>query len=174
MTKVHLLHGFVGAGKTTFARKLEQETGAIRFTFDEWMVRLYGNNPPASEYCHYYQRIEGLIWDMAIKLMDKKVDVIIDSGFWSRASRDNARRLVLDKGAKPILYHITCPENLMRQRVATRTADLPSDSLWINQAAFDEFKNRFEPLTEDEDCITVNTTIEQGGSSEPLTRPAGL
>lgn len=38
----HLICGFIGSGKTTFARKLEKETGAARFTKDEWMVRLFG------------------------------------------------------------------------------------------------------------------------------------
>ncbi len=35
----HLLHGFTGAGKTTFARQLEAETGAVRFCQDEWVHR---------------------------------------------------------------------------------------------------------------------------------------
>lgn len=42
----HIVIGFIGSGKTTFARKLERETGAVRFTKDEWMVRLFGNTPP--------------------------------------------------------------------------------------------------------------------------------
>ena len=45
MTNLHLIYGFVRAGKTTFARKLESEISAIRFTHDEWMVKLYGHNP---------------------------------------------------------------------------------------------------------------------------------
>lgn len=28
----HLIIGFIGAGKTTFARKLEKEIGVVRFT----------------------------------------------------------------------------------------------------------------------------------------------
>jgi adenylate kinase family enzyme len=31
----HIIVGFIGAGKTTFARKLEKETGVMRFTKDE-------------------------------------------------------------------------------------------------------------------------------------------
>ena len=34
MATLHLIHGFVGAGKTTFSRTLEAEISAIRFTFD--------------------------------------------------------------------------------------------------------------------------------------------
>ncbi|MCY7392641.1 MAG: ATP-binding protein, partial [Leptolyngbyaceae cyanobacterium CAN_BIN12] len=35
MTTLHLLHGFTGAGKTTFAKQLALEISAIRFTPDE-------------------------------------------------------------------------------------------------------------------------------------------
>lgn len=38
---VHLLCGLPGAGKTTLARRLEAGLPAIRFSLDEWMLRLY-------------------------------------------------------------------------------------------------------------------------------------
>ena len=47
MPTVHMIHGYLGAGKTTLARRLEREAPAIRFTHDEWMARLYGIDPPA-------------------------------------------------------------------------------------------------------------------------------
>ena len=39
----YIISGFIGAGKTTFARKLEKETGAIRITKDEWVIKNFGN-----------------------------------------------------------------------------------------------------------------------------------
>ena len=39
-----LLVGLPGAGKTTLAKKLERETGAIRFTPDEWHLFLFGDD----------------------------------------------------------------------------------------------------------------------------------
>jgi predicted kinase len=39
----HIICGFIGSGKTTFARKLEKETGAIRITKDEWIIKIFGN-----------------------------------------------------------------------------------------------------------------------------------
>jgi predicted kinase len=33
---MHLVHGFLGAGTTTFARELAAERAAIRFSIDEW------------------------------------------------------------------------------------------------------------------------------------------
>ena len=38
---VYLLCGLPAAGKTTLAKQLEEKQGAVRFTLDEWMIRLY-------------------------------------------------------------------------------------------------------------------------------------
>jgi len=35
---VYVICGFIGAGKTTFAKKLEEKTGAVRITKDEWSI----------------------------------------------------------------------------------------------------------------------------------------
>jgi predicted kinase len=91
MATLHLLHGFTGAGKTTFARKLETELLALRFTPDEWIVQLYGNNPPEEHCLEYFDRVTNLIWKLTMQLLRSERDVILDFGFWSRVSRDEAR-----------------------------------------------------------------------------------
>jgi len=63
----HIIIGFIGSGKTTFAKKLEEETGAIRFTKDEWMVRVFGNTPPKDTFEEYDTAMASLATDMALK-----------------------------------------------------------------------------------------------------------
>src|SRR2546421_108333 len=55
MATVHLIHGFLGSGKTTFARQLEESLPAIRFTHDEWMSRIYGEDPPVERFAEYFR-----------------------------------------------------------------------------------------------------------------------
>lgn len=49
MSTVHLIHGFIACGKTTFGRKLEVETGGLRLS--PWTElgpeRLTGSDNPA-------------------------------------------------------------------------------------------------------------------------------
>jgi predicted kinase len=156
MPTAHLIHGFIGAGKTVFARRLEEEQGAVRFTHDEWMHRLYGAAPPCEVFADLFERVEGLIWQVAERLLGLGVDVIMDFGFWSRASRDNARARVLAQGAGAVLYRVTCPEATMRERVLKRSEDVPGDSLWIDDAAFEMLRGRFEPLESDEARVEVD------------------
>ena len=42
---IYLMCGFLGFGKTTAAKKLEQELPAIRFTHDEIMLKKFGRTP---------------------------------------------------------------------------------------------------------------------------------
>ena len=155
MPTIHLMHGFVGSGKTTYAKQLELELGAFRFTQDEWMVRLYGVFPPSEKFTEYWKRVEELIWNVAARALALGHDVILDHGFWSRASRDDARQRAKDLGVDVILYLLDCPEELMRARVQQRSAVLPDGTFWINAAAFDEFKSRFQPLQHDEESLVV-------------------
>ncbi len=157
MPTLHLLCGFTGAGKTTVAKQLERDIPALRFSPDEWMVKLYGHNPPAQDFRDYHDRVVDLIWQHALRVLDLGLDVVLDFGFWSRASRDAARAKATAAGVLYRLYFLDCSEEVMRRRVLNRTEELPSDALWIDEAAFDLFTGRFEPLGEDEEHIRIET-----------------
>ena len=54
---VYVLCGFIGAGKTTFAKKLAEQTGAVRITKDEWLIQMVGNDPTIDGYADYDSRM---------------------------------------------------------------------------------------------------------------------
>lgn len=84
--KAFLLHGFLGVGKTTFARTLEREQRALRFTYEEWMYRLYGGDPPAEHFQDYASRVFETMEAVWTRCLDLGTNVVLDFGFWSRAS----------------------------------------------------------------------------------------
>ncbi len=155
---VYLLCGRIGSGKTTFAKKLELETGAVRFTHDEWMNKLFGPIPPEEHCGEYFIRIERLIWESAEALIRTGVDVILDFGFWSRESRDTARNRAIAAGAVARFYCISCPRQIALDRALKRSANPPADSLWIDRAAFEKLDPLFEPMQDDEEFIPVQGT----------------
>jgi len=115
---VYLLCGFIGAGKTTFASALEERTGAVRITKDEWLIRLIGNDPTVDGYEDFDSRICGLSRDVAFQLAAKGIDVIIDEGFWAKDERALLRRRIAEIGAKQVLYYLDTPLETIRERVA--------------------------------------------------------
>jgi predicted kinase len=159
----HIIIGFIGSGKTTFARRLERETGAIRFTKDEWMVRLFGNTPPKDKFEEYDNRMTSLARDMALNCLKAGVSVIIDEGFWEREQRDEIRQRVGMMGAIPILYYLEVPLEIMKARTLRRSENPPVDSFNIDEESFDQYWGFFQPPDKDEEFTLVdqaNSNIE--------------
>ena len=149
MATAHLIYGYLGAGKTTFARRLERELPAIRFSHDEWMTRLYGDNPPIEDFADFYQRVYEQVEEIWPRCLELGIDVVLDFGFWTRQVRDDTRAKISALGAQARLYRLTCSEDEVWRRVEKRNTDLQGSFL-IDRNAFDAFKERLEPLDPDE------------------------
>jgi predicted kinase len=150
MPTAHLVHGFLGVGKTTFAKQLERRLPAIRFSHDEWMVRFYGTDPSADLFATYSRKVTdqiSLLWPRCLEL---GVDVVIDAGLWSRTERDEARQRARACGADVMLYRVNCADHIARARLRARNASLDGDLL-ITDATYDLLKARFEPLDPEEE-----------------------
>ncbi len=152
----HIIIGFIGSGKTTFARKLEKETGAIRFTKDEWMVRIFGNTPPKDKFEEYDNRMASLATDMALKCLEAGADVIIDEGFWVKEHRHAISEKVKNVGAIPKLYYIEAPFEIMKTRTLKRSENPPIDSFTIDEEAFNHYWKSFRPPGKDEEFTLLN------------------
>jgi hypothetical protein len=151
-----LLHGYLGVGKTTLARRLEAEHAAIRFTHDEWMRALYGKDPPEAFFADYAGRVSGLIEVTWTRCLELGLNVVLDFGFWSRSERDRTRALVARHGGECRLYRLTCPDEIARRRIEARNEDVDT-SLFIAPATYDALKARFAPLGPDESSIDMIT-----------------
>lgn len=156
MPTLHLVHGLPGSGKTTFAVRLARERNAVRFTHDEWMVTLHGTNPPEALFREQFPRVFALIWEHAGRVLVTGTDVVIDAGFWTRASRDEARRWAAEQGVACRLYAMDCVVAEARRRVLARTAAMPEGALEITGPTFDALAAQLEPLGPDEphDLVT--------------------
>ncbi len=154
MATAHLIHGFLGAGKTTFAKRLELELPALRFSHDEWMSRLFGEDPPADQFAALHERVWDLMAEVWMRCLRLDTDVVLDLGFWTLVERDHVREQVAATGARCRLYELNCPEPEAWARVEARNADLRG-SLLITRNTFEVLKTQFEPLSDDEVRIVV-------------------
>lgn len=146
MSAIHALHGFIGSGKTTLARTLEGDLGALRFTPDEGMTVLHG-----AEYPAMLGRVRALMlaqWTRAVTL---GVPVILDEGLWTRASRDELRAQAAALGVPLTLHVLPFDPATAWERVAARND--PPGAHFVTPATFELFLPRFGPLTADEEPL---------------------
>src|SRR6478752_1974206 len=99
----HLIIGFIGSGKTTFARKLEKKIGVVRFTKDEWTVSIFGNSAhkdkfQRDKFFEYDAKMAKLATEIALRFLKTGTSVILDDGFWYRKQRDDMRQTLNDIG----------------------------------------------------------------------------
>ena len=153
---VYVLCGFIGAGKTTFAKKLEEQTGAVRITKDEWLIQMVGNDPTIDGYEDYDSKMCGLSRDVAFQLAAKGIDVIIDEGVWEKEQRDMLRRRIEEVGAQVVLYYLDTPIATIRERVARRNMNAAKDSFKISGELLDFYLQYWEPPSEDEGYVLAS------------------
>ena len=155
MATAHLIHGYLGSGKTTFAKALEKETAALRFTHDEGMKKLYGDDPAEEHFADYANRVSEVMEGLWTRCLQIGADVILDSGFWSRNERDRVRLTVASLGADCRLYRLSCSEDEPWKRIETRNLSLDS-SLYIAPSTFEMLTAGIEPLSDDESRIEMS------------------
>jgi len=154
MSTVYIIHGFIGSGKTTFAKCLEKKINAKRFTPDEIIAKRYGKNLSVEEIRNANLSVKDEIWKEVKELIQCGQDVIIDYGLWKKQQRIDMINKVQEFGGKPIVYEVVCDPLLMKQRALQRTND---DDIVITPERYDMYYQRFEPMGEDEERVTINT-----------------
>ena len=148
---VHLLCGYNGAGKTTYAKHLEKTAPAVRFSLDEWMLRLYPDlSYDFAAYGSLAEACKLLIWDVALQVLRREVDVVLDWNQWSRDRRatwrDNARKA--DFAA--VLHFVDVPLELAIERSTQRAADRVPGSHLLTPDGIRNLAVIFEKPTLDE------------------------
>ena len=142
---VHLLCGLPGAGKTTLARQLEAGLPAVRFSLDEWMLRLYPDLHFASgNYGRLAETCKLLIWDAARQVLEGGTDVVLDWNQWSRERRAVWAGRAAAAGAAVVVHYVRTPLRTSIERAAGRAARNEAGSHRIEEADVRHLAGIFE------------------------------
>jgi predicted kinase len=147
---LHLICGQAGAGKTTYAKQLEIEDRAIRFTKDEWIISLYGRDLTLEQWSQYEPRCYACIDLMAKPILQRGLSVIMDYGFWYRQERARGASLAIESGADCIIHFLNISTELRRERVLNRNKTITDNSIIMSEKDFDMQISWFETPTEQE------------------------
>jgi len=139
--------------QTYRVKLLEEKTGAMRITKDEWSISLIGNDPTIDGYAEWDTKIIELSRDVAFQLVEKGIDVIMDEGFWAKEERLELRKKIEAIGGKPVLYYVETPIHMMRDRVVERNNNFTKESFKISGEMWDDYLKYWQAPSEDEDYV---------------------
>lgn len=150
MATAYLLCGLPTSGKTTLARKLEQEKKAVRFTLDERMIAQYDLTIFDEAYGRLANDEKHKIWHEAKHILSKDRDIILDWSLWNRNARHEWTQKVLDAGYDYKLIYLQVPLVMLRQRLADRNAKDIATVHYISIEELNRFSKIFEAPSADE------------------------
>lgn len=153
MAKIHLIYGKLCSGKTTLARELAQQEKGILLSCDELMLTLFPEDGLGAEYDAISSRAKEYLWKKVFELNDIGVNVILDWGCWSRASRDEAVSRCRMRNVSVVRHLIDISDAEWRRRIEQRnqaiqqgkTQDYP-----VDEGLYRKFLSRYEPPSADE------------------------
>jgi len=141
-SRLIILCGLPGAGKTTLGQALERRLHALRFAPDEWMselaIDLWDEDRRA--------KIEELQWKIGQKLLEQGLTVIIEWGTWGRYERDRLRLGARALGAAVELHYLFAPIEVLFDRIHRRGMENPP----IERTALTQWFGKFQEPTAEE------------------------
>ena len=153
---LYLTVGLPGTGKTTAARRIAEEQGALRLTKDEWIKALYVLENPAA----VSDVIEGRLIHIGLRVLELGTNVVIDFGLWSRDERRALRQAAADVGAVVVIVYFELTPTEQRRRLDKRLAESPHETWPMSEKELTEWASK----------IDVPSSAELDGS-EPIGEP---
>jgi predicted kinase len=163
---LHLISGLPCAGKTMYAERLQDESGAVPLSLDHWLISAFGRYPvDAVGHDEHLRRVYAcreLIREVAAEFLRRGVDVILDDGFFLRRDRQHHITLARELGAGAVVHFVDTPIEVLRQRVAARNREPGDFRFEIASNVLDAYIQFFEPPSADEGCELV--VVRDAGS----------
>ena len=151
MSRVILMCGPAGSGKSTIARRFEAE-GMRRLSIDGEAWRLGHRSMPLPESDR--QQIESELRLRLAELVAAGIDVVVDLSFWSRRMREEYRALVRAAGAEPETVYLATPRDVALGRVRERRL-AHADDFQLPEEVAAAYFDQFEVPTADEGPLQI-------------------
>jgi len=144
MPKVTAIIGKTCVGKTTYAKTLP----GVLLSSDDFMLPLFGQN------CEPIRAnlpiVQDCLLDLALQIISKDIDVVLDLGFWKRAERAHVAAFFAQRDIAVEWHYIDIPRELQHKQIAQRNAEIEQGlvAYYVDAALANVCDDMFEPPEE--------------------------
>lgn len=150
---LYIIQGFIGAGKSTYSKKLASETGAVHLNPDEWVTKFYDRSEYMQNWDNCFEETVNRLWQKAKEDLQRGESIIFDMGFWHKKDRDFARRIAGECNCQFKHIYLHVPDEVLKKRIIeTRPPEWAEKHL----QNFERNKSLFEEPEESENAIKIN------------------
>lgn len=161
---IHLICGPTGAGKSTYAERLAQDLGGVRFSIDEWMQRLHNpDRPEELRFDWFYERVQRNCAQMravAERLAEIGVRSVFDCGLTNATERAIFADWAEETGLSCRLHFVDVAKDIRWERVQRRNAERAETfQFHVDRGMFDFIESLWQPPTDAERTRMPTTVV---------------
>jgi predicted kinase len=153
--RLYLFIGYPGAGKTSVAKQIAAQTGAVHLWADAERHRLFAKPSHSLEESN---KLYAQLNDMADKLLGQGESVAFDTNFNFYADRQKLRDIADRNGAVTLVVWVTTPAAVARARAVGDHVMRNGYAITMTEDQFDAIAAKLEPPTKDEKIIKIDGT----------------
>lgn len=105
----------------------------------------YGVDYPERDYFALEAPVVAEVGEELVDTIAAGRDAVLDHGLWTRAARDEWKKLVEEAGGRWRLLYFPVPREELLCRLAERSQRQDGNALTVTELALDDFYARFEP-----------------------------
>lgn len=152
MAKAILICGKICCGKSTYAKRLRGQSGAVILSIDEIMLALFGQHA-GKKHDDYVKKTEDYLLSKSLEIIGAGIDVILDWGFWTKAARMRAKAFYHSSGISCEFHYLDVSDEVWLERISARNRAVlagEDSAYFIDEPLAKKFGSLFEPPTADE------------------------
>jgi predicted kinase len=152
---IHLIVGNTGAGKSTYASALKNDSGGVIFSIDQWNTSLFfpdkGSEDGLDWFLERIERAESVIMNLVKQLEEAGVDSILDLGLSKFSHREKFRKFAAGNDFGIKIHFLDIPGETRWERILQRNRSRGDTfEFEVGREDFDFMEGWFEKPTDSE------------------------
>jgi predicted kinase len=153
--RLYLFVGYPGAGKTSVARIIHEETGAVHLWADQERLKTFGQPTHSpDESLQLYEHLN----ELTDRLLGEGQSVVFDTNFNFRKDRDHLRQIADKNDAETMIVWMVTPKQLAKQRSVHDQNLRNGYEFLMTEDDFERIASHLEPPSKDEKIIKFDGT----------------